>query len=601
MLTRAVTLSCLVAPTLGRYAASGLPDSRERSSVTRLASGRQTSDATFTSLLAIRGGARRDRGQRAPEAVSWYQQAGDGGAVSSEALRAVSIAPSFYRVCARGLYLALLFTPMLVTAPFAYPAFMFWFRVWVWYPIVCRTLAWGGAAWIKWAQWASTRPDMFPEQLCAQLASLQTEAPVHSFRFTKRVVSEAFCAPIEVVFDTFPATPIASGSIAQVYKAQYQSQTVAVKVRHPGVAEQIAIDFRLMRAVANWMDRQPMLKWLNLASSVEAFSHTMTGQTRLDIEGDHLQLFNTNFRRFGDMDFPVPLVSNEAVLVESFEKGLLVSEMAKEARASNQRIALDMAHFIVTRGEDLYLKMLLCDNLMHADLHPGNILVQYGGTTSLAELAQEEGRVELAGLFTTPEMASRAARRLIRPPNARVVLVDAGMVANLGVDEQRNFVGFLAALGEGNGRDAGRFVLKWSAAQTCEGAALQAAFIEDMASFFDTDCRGYGTGVDLGHVLRGVLTIVRNHQVRVDVNYATLVMNALCLDGLANSILPEYNVLDAAKPLLRAYARWQKLARGAGFKLFLPLARRVKKRMDRRIYREIARAQEGALAAAGVR
>lgn len=51
-----------------------------------------------------------------------------------------------------------------------------------------------------------------------------------------------------------------------MYKAQYQNQTVAVKVRHPGVAEQISIDFRLMRAVANWMDRQPMLKWLNLAS-----------------------------------------------------------------------------------------------------------------------------------------------------------------------------------------------------------------------------------------------------------------------------------------------------------------------------------------------
>lgn len=222
--------------------------------------------------------------------------------------------------------------------------------------------------------------------------------------------------------------------------------------------------------------------------------------------------------------------------------------------------------------------------------------MQYGDTTSLAELAQEEGRVELAGLFTRAgEATSRDNRRLVRPPNARVVLVDAGMVANLGLDEQRNFVGFLAAVGEGDGRDAGRFVLRWSAAQTCASAEAQAAFVEAMAAFFATDCRGYGTEVDLGHVLRGVLTIVRIHQVRVDVNYATLVMNALCLDGLANSILPEYNVLDAAKPLLRAYARWQKLAKGAGFKLFLPLARRVKERTDRRIYRGIMRAQDLAM------
>ena len=147
-------------------------------------------------------------------------------------------------------------------------------------------------------------------------------------------------------------------------------------------------------------------------------------------------------------------------------------------------------------------------------MHPGNILVQYGDTTSLAELAQEEGRVELAGLFTRAgEATSRDNRRLVRPPNARVVLVDAGMVANLGLDEQRNFVGFLAAVGEGDGRDAGRFVLRWSAAQTCASAEAQAAFVEAMAAFFATDCRGYGTEVDLGHVLRGVLTIVRIHQV----------------------------------------------------------------------------------------
>jgi hypothetical protein len=35
-----------------------------------------------------------------------------------------------------------------------------------------------------------------------------------------------------------------------------------------------------------------------------------------------------------------------------------------------------LGHFMVCRGEDLYLKMLVEDNLVHADLHPGNILIQ---------------------------------------------------------------------------------------------------------------------------------------------------------------------------------------------------------------------------------
>lgn len=35
-----------------------------------------------------------------------------------------------------------------------------------------------------------------------------------------------------------------------------------------------------------------------------------------------------------------------------------------------------MGHFIVTRGEDMWLKMVLKDGFLHADLHPGNILVR---------------------------------------------------------------------------------------------------------------------------------------------------------------------------------------------------------------------------------
>lgn len=34
-----------------------------------------------------------------------------------------------------------------------------------------------------------------------------------------------------------------------------------------------------------------------------------------------------------------------------------------------------LGHFVVTRGEDMWLKMVLNDGLLHADLHPGNVLI----------------------------------------------------------------------------------------------------------------------------------------------------------------------------------------------------------------------------------
>jgi len=81
------------------------------------------------------------------------------------------------------------------------------------------------------------------------------------------------------------------------------------------------------------------------------------------------------------------------------------------------------------------------------------------------------------------------------------------------------------------------------------------AFTQDMIALFEERCRGYGNNVDVGHVLRGILGLIRVHKVRIDANFATLVVNALCIESLARTVCPSYNVLDAAKPLLQSYRR----------------------------------------------
>lgn len=504
-------------------------------------------------------------------AQSWYEQNED-----ETSLETAVAHPSIWSITVRGVYLYLVFFPMFTAA---LPAL--WNELWrehVWYRVVCWTLARGGAAWIKWAQWASTRPDIFPESLCVRLATLQTAAPAHSFSHTRREVESMFGAPLDSVFSSFDQVPVASGSIAQVHFAEYANQPVAVKVRHPNVAQQISIDFRIMAFMGELAGKLPVLKFLNLKASVEAFSHTMTGQTFLDVEGNHLALFNRNFAQWADVGFPNPLVSTESVLVESFEKGRLVSDftaldLSSNGKGSNRgerngrinpRLPVSVAHFIVTRGEDLYLKMLLADGLMHADLHPGNIFVSFDP----ARLYPRGGA-----------------------DGAKIVLVDAGMVANLSPSEQHNFIGLLECMILGDGAEAATHVLKFSNQQTCVDPAVRLAFIEAMRLFFLEECRGLGQSISLANVLRGVLKLVREHGVRIDVNYATLVMNALCLDGLANALLPSYNVLDAAAPLLMAHRQWKGvLGRTVLLRVALPLAQRRKRNHDQAVNRRLAKA-----------
>lgn len=126
------------------------------------------------------------------------------------------------------------------------------------------------------------------------------------------------------------------------------------------------------------------------------------------------------------------------------------------------------------------------------------------------------------------------------------------MIAKLTDDESSTFIGLLASLGEGDGEAAADFALQFSLENNFTESERD-DFRADMVEMFAERCQGYGTNVDVGHVLRGVLGLIRKHHVRIDANYATLVVNVLCVESLARDVCPGYNVLDAAKPLLRAY------------------------------------------------
>jgi aarF domain-containing kinase len=240
------------------------------------------------------------------------------------------------------------------------------------------------------------------------------------------------------------------------------------------------------------------------------------------------------------------------VLVESWETGVSVAKYATKNHKNKDYY--NIGHFVVTRGEDIYLKMLLQDNLMHADLHPGNILVNINSNQQ-------------------PES---------------IVLVDAGMVAELKLIERQNFIGLLEAMGEGKGDEAARYVIGFS--QNNLNHKNKGKFIREMKILFAETCKGYDTNVSLGNVLRGILTLVRQNQITIDANYATLVMNALCLDGLAGSLSPTYNVLDGAKSLLRLHRVFKRLPGEVSnivMKLFLPIALKLKGKYDKKVSRNI--------------
>jgi len=199
-----------------------------------------------------------------------------------------------------------------------------------------------------------------------------------------------------------------------------------------------------------------------------------------------------------------------------------------------------------------------------------------GGEGNAVQTTQTDG-----GKHQKAKNRRRYLAQLYERFHGHITLVDAGMVTKLDDEQSANFVGLMSSLGEGDGRSAARCVLRFSSPSSSsegtnsdddggcspcddnngldneDGNGLtfkeREAFITDMEDLFDEKCGGYGTNVDVGEILRGVLGLVKKHRVRIDPDYATLVVNALCVDSLAKRVCPTYNVIDAAKPLLRSH------------------------------------------------
>ncbi|CAD7965579.1 unnamed protein product [Amoebophrya sp. A25] len=76
-----------------------------------------------------------------------------------------------------------------------------------------------GPVFIKWGQWASTRYDLFPVELCDELNKLTQNSPAHTLEETKEIMIRNF-GPSALDYVDLEPEPVASGSIGQVYRAR---------------------------------------------------------------------------------------------------------------------------------------------------------------------------------------------------------------------------------------------------------------------------------------------------------------------------------------------------------------------------------------------
>ncbi|TID25183.1 ABC1-domain-containing protein [Venturia nashicola] len=508
----------------------------------------------------------------------------------------------------RFLHLVFIFVPVIVTIP------VIWLgarrpdrdnerggTLW-WYSLLVNSLERAGAAFIKLGQWAASRTDIFPTEMCAIMSSLHSNAPAHSLHKTKKIVENAFNGrPFEEIFEEFDETPLGVGAIAQVYKAKLKadlarpgdldierspkwedtlrknvnaalksspsrvpSTYVAIKVLHPNIEKIVRRDLKIMGFFASIINIIPTMEWLSFPDEVKQFGEMMRLQLDLRIEAANLKIFRQNFKERTTAWFPYPYAdyTTREMLVEEFATGIPLEQFLVNGGGIFQKEIAD-------EGLDAFLHMLLIDNFIHADLHPGNIMVRFykPGQVDVPTLRKKKhGKEELEKSTDVTEEVLQQLRPFKNKPKEwkaqlqridddgyrpQLIFIDTGLVTELNAINRANFLDLFKAVAEFDGYKAGHLMVERcrqpDAVLNGEVFALRMQHL-----VLGVKSKTFALGnIKIGDILNEVLSMVRTHHVRLEGDFVNVVLSILLLEGIGRSLNPDLDLFAGALPILR--------------------------------------------------
>jgi len=275
---------------------------------------------------------------------------------------------------------------------------------------VCTEL---GPTYVKLGQMLSTRPDILPGHIIADLQRLQSHVEPFSSEQAGQIVEEDLGAPAAEAFGSFEPDPFASGSIAQVHHATTKDgQKVVVKVRRPGIETVIRNDMYLLTNLAEAIEHYvPDLKSYHPVMIVEEFHRTITRELDFINEASATARFGTMFK--GDKSVRIPevrwdLTGTQVLTLEHLAGRTVADVLAGEApEVDRKQVAENLAN--------VFLKQFFETGLVHADPHPGNLLIAPPATVGLIDFGMV-GQV-------SDEMMTQLMVALLAAVNRQVDLV----------------------------------------------------------------------------------------------------------------------------------------------------------------------------------
>ena len=241
-----------------------------------------------------------------------------------------------------------------------------------------------GPTFVKIGQALSTRPDMVPPAYLEALERMQDNVAPVPFDEIREVVEQSLGVRLSKPFTEFDETPIGCASLAQVHRACLRDgRTVAVKVQRPGIGPQIRADLDAIGALAKRADQHTRMgRDVHFADWVQEFRRALLGELDYRMEAENLDRFGEHLADYPQLYVPSPLwdLCADKVLTMDLVEGTKVTEVSGLRRTEDPMDDLARA---LMRG---YLDQVFVHGEIHADPHPGNLLVTDDGRLALFDL-----------------------------------------------------------------------------------------------------------------------------------------------------------------------------------------------------------------------
>jgi ubiquinone biosynthesis protein len=242
---------------------------------------------------------------------------------------------------------------------------------------VRQALEEAGGMFVKLGQVLSTRADLLPPDVIAELSGLQDHVPPALPGTVEAMLAEELGAPA-AYFKSFDPQPIAAASIAQAHRAQLATgEQVVVKVQRPGVGALVEGDLDILLRLARTLHaRASWARELGVLDMAEGFAMALREELDFSVEARNIAAVAAD----GSEEIRIPAVysATTRVLVLEWLDGVNVRD-AGGRLVGCDRLAL--ARALLTT----MLRQVMVDGTFHADPHPGNVLVLRDGKLALID------------------------------------------------------------------------------------------------------------------------------------------------------------------------------------------------------------------------